>query len=402
MNDCDLSFRLASVETLHISLGEEASYWQDYGTTSAISAGAGRSRYEFKEGWQTVYAAAVETPLVKIELHDGTVGWGESNTPIAPEIVCLMLDRAIAPMVLGIPFTSPLELWDMVYDSQRGRGINSGYWMDALAALDIAVWDALGRRNGLPVARMIDGQQRGSIPVYQSGLRQATAEERADFANQTASMGVRGVKIFPTGDAGEMLGELDALMARCPDVEQWMVDVLWMCDFGSAVELKRELGDRGATFFECPMQPELLDDHRRLVALPGAPIALGEHFRTSYQVRDWLVDSPALDVFQPDIGRTGVSDFIRQRDMALDAGVPTTPHMGNGLSVFQAATLHCAAVSSAELLQEFQSGLSALVTDACETAWTLQDGEFRLPEVPGLGVEVRESELARYLVPKPW
>ena len=81
----------------------------------------------------------VETPLVRVELADLYTGWGESNTPIAPEIVCAIIDAAIAEMVINREFASPTELWDFVYDSQRGRGINSGYWMDALAAIDIAM-----------------------------------------------------------------------------------------------------------------------------------------------------------------------------------------------------------------------------------------------------------------------
>ena len=403
MSNLDLSFELASVRTYHLSFSSEASYWQDYGTTQGVSdAGAGSPRFEFKEGWQTVYATAVETPLVRVELADGAVGWGESNTPIAPEIVCMMIDHAIAPMTVQRTWDDPTRLWDFVYDTQRGRGINSGYWMDALAAIDIAVWDALGKRNGVPVAALVCDEPRLEIPVYQSGLRQASLEARADFANASVGKSVRGVKIFPTGGVDEMLEELDALMHRCPGVEQWMVDALWMCDYDSAVELKRELGERSVSFFECPLQPELLAEHRRLVAMEGAPIAIGEHFRTSYQLVDWLTEPLGLDIFQPDIGRTGISDYIRQLEMASAAGIPTTPHMGNGVSVFQAATLHCAAVASPSLLQEYQSGLSTLLRDATRTAWRLERGAFLLPEVAGLGVTVDESALASYVVPKRW
>ena len=401
MSNYDLTFAIASIRTYHLSFGGEASYWQDYGTT-AEDSGSGGGRFEFKEGWQTVYASAVETPLVRVELASGEIGWGESNTPIAPEIVCMMIDRAVYPMVNGRTFETPTQLWDFMYDSQRGRGVNSGYWMDTLAALDIAVWDALGKRNKSPVAALLDDNARTAIPVYQSGLRQATREERAHFANRSAENGVRGVKIFPTGSARQMLDELDFLMAQCSDINQWMVDALWMCDLETAAQLKRELGDRGVRFFECPLQPELTTQHRQLVNMPGAPIALGEHFRTSYQIEDWLANPPAMDIYQPDIGRTGISDFMRQLSMATRAGVPTTPHMGNGVSIFQAATLHCAAIASAHLLQEFQSGLSTLLRDATKTAWELQDGSFTLPDARGLGLEVNEAKLDAHAVRKSW
>ena len=402
MNSYNLEIAIASVHTYHLAFGGEASYWQDYGEPSDQHSALPNDRFEFKQGWQTVYASAVETPLVRVELDSGEVGWGESNTPIAPEIVCMIIDRAVWPMVAHRRFDNPTQLWDFMYDTQRGRGVNSGYWMDALAALDIAVWDALGKRNEASVASMIQESPRRTIPVYQSGLRQATLEERAEFANESVGNGVRGIKIFPTGSVGQMLHELDYLMQRCPDVDQWMVDALWMCDFDAAVDLKRHLGDRNARFLECPLQPELTAQHRELVAMPSAPIAIGEHFRTSHQIADWLTDPPAMDVYQPDIGRTGITDFIRQRDLAARAGVPTTPHMGNGVSIFQAATLQCAAVSSSRLLQEFQSGLSKLLSDATETAWVMQDGAFSLPSEPGIGVQVDESKLSAYGMPKSW
>ena len=60
----------------------------------------------------------------------------------------------------------------------------------------------------------------------------------------------------------------------------------------------------------------------------------------------------ALDVYQPDIGRTGFTDYMIQKEIAEKVAVPTTPHMGSGVSVFQAATLQCAAVASPEFLQE--------------------------------------------------
>ena len=84
-----------------------------------------------------------------------------------------MLDAAIAQMVIGREFADPTALWDFVYDSQRGRGVNSGYWMDALAALDIAIWDAIGKREDVPVATLLDENYRINIPVYPFGLEKS-------------------------------------------------------------------------------------------------------------------------------------------------------------------------------------------------------------------------------------
>ena len=402
MTSPDLSFTIEEIRTAHLAFPDTPGYWEQYRRQNEEpSATSELARYEFKTGWQTVYATMVETPLVRVKLADGHIGWGESNTPIAPEIVCVMIDAAIADMVIHREFDSPTQLWDFVYDSQRGRGINSGYWMDALAALDIAIWDALGKRNDLPVAALLDSQPRTNIPVYLSGLRRATIDERITQAKSLADQGIRGAKIFQSGDIQAALHELDSLICGAPDVEQWMVDTLWMCNLDDAIAAKRAFGDRNIRFFECPLQPEELADHRTLHRADGSPIAIGEHFRTTYQLNDWLIPEPVFDIYQPDIGRTSISDFIRQRDLAYTANVPVTPHMGNGVSVFQAATLQCAAVSSPELLQEFQGGLSNLLQDASDSGWQLNDGAFILPDRPGIGVTIHEDGIEPYIVRKP-
>ena len=399
MSTYDLSFTIREIRTAHLAFHDTPGYWEQYRRQNEDpEAATTLTRYEFKPGWQTVYATMVETPLVRVALADGPVGWGESNTPIAPEIVCVMIDAAIAEMVVNREFADPTALWDFVYDSQRGRGINSGYWMDALAALDIAIWDALGKRNDVPVAALIDPDFRSDIPVYLSGLRRATLDERIAQARSLADQGVRGAKIFQSGDIDSALQELDALMGGAPNVEQWMIDTLWMCDIDDAVVAKREFGHRNLRFFECPLQPEDLAGHRMLHQSEGSPIALGEHIRTTYQIADWLKPAPVFDIYQPDIGRTSISDFLRQRDLAYSVGIPVTPHMGNGVSVFQAATLQCSAASSPELLQEFQGGLSNLLQDASDTSWQLNDGAFKLPDRSGIGVTINENGIEPYIV----
>lgn len=403
MTSHDLSFTIRDIKTAHLAFPDTPGYWEQYRRQNedpqdATNQATTLSRYEFKPGWQTVYATMVETPLVRIELTDGTIGWGESNTPIAPEIVCVMIDAAIAEMVINREFANPTELWDFVYDSQRGRGINSGYWMDALAALDIAIWDALGKRNDTPTATLLDPDYRTKIPVYLSGLRRATIQERIIQAQSLGDQGINGVKIFQSGDIEAAIQELDALIQGAPNIEQWMVDTLWMCDLYDALKAKQDFGNRNLRFFECPLQPEDLAGHATLHEAIGTPIALGEHFRTTYQMNDWLTPSPVFDIYQPDIGRTSISDFIRQRDLAEAFNIPVTPHMGNGVSIFQAATLQCAAVSSPELLQEFQGGLSNLLQDASDTAWQLQNGQFHLPDRPGIGVTINENAIEPYIV----
>ena len=112
----------------------------------------------------------------------------------------------------------------------------------------------------------------------------------------------------------------------------------------------------------------------------------------------WVQQPRALDVYQPDIGRTGFTDYMNQMEIAAQAGILTTPHMGTGVSVFQAATLQCAAVAPPDYLQEFQGGLSDRLEKASDTAWKYADGGFILPDRPGIGVEINEELLDPFVV----
>ena len=382
---------ISGLTAFHVAFGSEPSYWEDYRSSSGAAAG---DRFEFRDGWRTVYPRRVESVIVRVDLADGSSGWGEANCPIGPEVAALVAERLVLPMAAGREFGHPAELWDFLYDAQRGRGYAAGYWLDAMAAVDIALYDAIGRREDAPVAALLCEAPRREIPVYLSGLRQATPGDRLETLRAWLDTGLRGVKLFFDGDLDAGTAEVEFLQAGA-EVEQWMVDTLWMLEPDRAIEARWRYGGLGCRWLECPLEPEDLDGHRELLRHPGAPIALGEHFRTHWQTRAWF-DPPALEVFQPDVGRTGLSDGLRQRDQAAAAGVPTTPHMGSGLGPFQAATLHFAAACPGACLQEFQAGLAERASLVGATAWEYAGGGFRLPDAPGLGVEMDEGALARY------
>ncbi|MCH7945133.1 MAG: hypothetical protein IIC73_03845 [Armatimonadetes bacterium] len=89
----NLSFCIKSVDSVHLAFKGSASYWESY---RADEGDRLTERFEFKQGWQTVYARYIETPLVKVTLSDGYVGWGEANTGVGPEVVCLIVNELLA------------------------------------------------------------------------------------------------------------------------------------------------------------------------------------------------------------------------------------------------------------------------------------------------------------------
>jgi len=385
----DLSCAIAAVDAFHV-VATGQSYWRGQKATNRRQS----DRFVLKPGWRTVYAQRVETALVRVTLADGTVGWGEATEPICPEIVCRLVSGLVAPMLGGRTFENPHALWEAGYDLNRGRGHAAGYQLLALAALDMAIWDALGHRAGLPVAALLSEAPARSIPLYLSGLRRATLAERIDLLAEVIGRGFAGAKVFVDGDTQATLAEMSALREGVPGDWRLMVDALWSYETASsAAEARRNLARHDVSWLECPLPPEDLAAHRELATADGVRIALGEHFFTAWQCGPWL-EPGTIDVFQPDLGRTGFSDGWHQLMQARRSGIGVTPHMGSGSPVVQAACLQFAAAVNGAEPCEYQRDLSGAFADAVSTAWIERDGRMALPDAPGLGLTVSAEAVA--------
>lgn len=382
------SFAIASIEAFHV-VARDRSYWNEFKQESRATS----ARHVLKPGWRAAYTRNFETAIVKITLVDGTIGWGEATEPICPEVICRLAVHLIAPFIGNQTFGHPAEAWGQAYELQRVRGHVAGYFLHAMAAIDLALWDALGRRSGQALSAMLSRSPARVVPAYLSGIRRATLSDRLAVLSGLVADGLTAVKIFATSDTAETLAEIDALRAGVPGNWTIMVDALWSYEtVADAAVARRSMGDRGVAWLECPLVPEDLDAHRQLAAGQGAPIALGEHFFTHYQSLPWL-EAGALSVFQPDMGRTGLSNGLDQAALARRHGVTVTPHMGSGSPVVQAAALHFWAATNPTLPCEYQLDLADVLPGVFNTAWTFSHGGFAVPGRPGLGVDVDEAAL---------
>ena len=393
--DVDLRFTIADCRSVHVR-APGPDYWRGFLNRDNVAKES--PRFQFSPSWRTVYAREVESALVRVRLADGTTGWGEATCPIAPEAICTLVNRFVAELVVDRPFESVEALVDALYDAQRCRGYLAGHLQDAVAALDIALHDALARRAGCPVSALFTQDVRPALPCYLSGARAPTRTERIDLLHGWADSGSLAVKIFLRGDLAADLEEFAALRDAVPALDWWAADALWTYEAAPVARAaKAALGALGARWLECPMLPEDLDGHAALRAEPGAPIALGEHFRTVLQVAPWLA-ARTLDIIQPDIGRTGFVSGRRIHAEATARGVAVTPHMGGALDVMQAATLHFAAAHPSSLPCEYQAGLAGRMPDAVRSHWRIGAHGFETPSEPGLGIDVDEEALQTFIV----
>src|SRR4051794_28631488 len=133
----------------------------------------GASPYRWAEHYPVLYSTRFETALVRIELSSGHIGWGESQAPVAPEVACEITNRILSAALCNQEFTGAIEeieaLWWRMYSAMRVRGQTGGFMMDAIAGVDLALWDLAGKLAGLPVSALLKAE-RASVPAYLSGL----------------------------------------------------------------------------------------------------------------------------------------------------------------------------------------------------------------------------------------
>ncbi|MBC9715864.1 mandelate racemase/muconate lactonizing enzyme family protein [Streptomyces sp. TRM66268-LWL] len=375
--------RIAQVTTYVIKQPTESAYLGklDDGTSPRADDG-----YFVRPPWRSLYSPHMETLLVCVTTDDGLEGWGEALAPVGPEVVAAIIDRMLGPWLTGRDPRAVRPLWDGMRDLMRERGHLVGHQADALAALDIALWDLAGKAFDLPVAQLLGGAYRTEIPAYVSGLPEPTDEGRARLAADWASQGAFAVKLAAGKGVDEDLATFDAVAAAAPGV-RIAVDAHWAYSLAEALELGHELDRRRALFFEAPLAPEDTDGHRELASRITTPVAVGESLRNRYEFRDWL-SRRALGLAQPDVARTGITEAMTIAALAEAHHVPVACHHSVGLGVALAAGLHVSAAVADSPYFEFQPTTVPFAQRILRKPLGAGPTGFTLPDGPGLGVEI--------------
>lgn len=350
--------------------------------------------YVVRPPWRSLYSARYETVLVRVEADSGQVGWGEALAPVGPSIVASAVDELLAPQLVGIDPLRVRPASSALRELMRERGHLVGHQADALAAVDIALWDLAGRILELPVGTLLGGAFTDPVPVYVSGLPVPTDPERAELARSWVERGARAVKLHLGHGVAADLATYDAVAAAAPSL-RIAVDAHWAYDRADAIRLGRGLDERGALFYEAPLAPEDLAGHAELQTLLATPVAVGETLRNRYEFAAWL-DSRALAVAQPDVGRTGITEAMEIASLASARHVPAALHHSVGLGVSVAAGLHVAAAVDNLLLFEYQPATLDVASRILRSPLEFSPASMPVPAGPGLGVEVDEDLVRRH------
>jgi len=352
----------------------------------------GPSPYKVGEGRLTIYPTQVETLLVRLEAADGTVGWGEALVPVGVGAVKTLVDELLAPAVLGRDATELAALQARLVATMRERGHVYGHQADAVTAVDIAVHDLVGRHHGLPIAALLGGAVRWELPTYCTGL--SGAADNAERASDLWDEGWQRFKIHSVQGWRADVAAVERVRSALPEAEV-ALDVHGTYRVPEAVRAGRVLDTLDAWFLESALAPEDVHGHAAIAAAITTPVAAGEAMRHRSEVMT-VIREKALDVLQPDIGRTGVSEGRAITMLADVAGMPVLPHHSAALGIALVAGLHVAA--AAPTLEAFEFPVRAVELSSVVLTEPLswKPGIMECPRGPGLGVEVNEEAVRRW------
>src|SRR5262249_40720833 len=258
--------------------------------------------YRWASSYPCLYSTRIETALVRVRLDTGDPGCGEAQAPVAPEVACAIVEHILRPAICGCEFeptpSAIAMLWDRMYSAMRVRGQTGGFMLDAISGVDLALWDLAGRCAGVSTGCLL-GSAGGSVPAYLSGIPGERWEEAAVWFDR----GIRHVKLYYRASLTDLLEEMEHANAIFGPGAVG-VDALWRLDPPPAPEFCRELEQRNVFFLECPFPPEEIEWHVRLRQETPIPLAVGESYRTRYELRR-LLESRSIGYVQPDLGRSG-------------------------------------------------------------------------------------------------
>ena len=351
--------------------------------------------------WSNVQVTEREFVFVWVDTESGVEGLGftvGSRFPGGALPIQSIIDHVLKPVLIGRDATEIERLWEDMYF--RGLLLGTrGALMRALSAVDIALWDALGKSTGRRLCDLL-GRYRETVPAYASGGYYYDDDPAADLASleeeiqRHVELGFRGVKI----KVGRLSWEQDRRrVERALELAGAEVRVAvdanhaWR-DVASAIGDLRHIDDLGLWWIEEPFLPDQVAAAAQLADKLVTPLATGEIEAGRWAFRS-IVESGAATILQADATVAGgVSEWLKICGMAASADVALAPHWMPYIHV------HLAAASPAVLTVEYFHHATGVLNfeQLLERPLELVDGELAVPDAPGHGVQLDLEALERF------
>jgi galactonate dehydratase len=345
--------------------------------------------------------------FVKVISDEHIYGIGEAYR-VGPDLATIAVIDDYKRWLLGEDPFRIEHLWRVMYNGSRFPGGSIG--CAALSGIEIALWDLKGRAFGRPVYELLGGRCRDRVRVYR-GIGGATPDALAAEARRAVAEGFTAVKMLPQPPDSEKLpwGEvLRGTSARMEAVRRAVGDAVDIAldpharifESYKARELTEAVRPYRPMFVEEPIRPENIPALAALRREVGVPIATGEQLYTKYAFRDVLA-AGAADIVQPDLLICGgLLEAKKIAALAEAHDVTVAPHSPLG-PVSTAVSVQFAASTPNFLILEYQPDHSGPSRDLVRKPLAFEDGHIRVPDQPGLGIELNESAFAGKPL-RPW
>jgi L-alanine-DL-glutamate epimerase-like enolase superfamily enzyme len=342
---------------------------------------------------------AREFVLVRIDAESGKTGIGYTYAgTVGGNLVRDTVDDLLTPHLVGQEASLIDRHWAAMYQDSLLVGRRGGV-LRAISAVDLALWDLLGKEAHLPLFRLL-GAHRESVPVYASGgyyrdedpIQAIRAEmERyvqlgfADFKMKVggASLEVDAARMRA---ARETIGPRGRLALDANNAYRTVPD---------ALRAARAFEPYDPWWFEEPLSPDNNAGHAELARQVGVPIATGEIHQTRWEFRD-LIERKAAGILQPDAGVLGgVSEWLKVARAAEVFDIPVAPHWHADVHVHLAAAAgNCLTVEYFRLEEDIYN-FERILAERLQP----RDGTVRVPERPGIGLVLDEDAVKTYTMP---
>jgi L-alanine-DL-glutamate epimerase-like enolase superfamily enzyme len=343
--------------------------------------------------------------LVEVRDDSGGVGIGYSYAGTnGARLLAGAVREVLAPVLVGSASDDIAGLWQRMYQESLLVG-RRGAMLRAISALDIALWDLLAKRCGVPLAALLGGSTARALPAYASGgyyrpedgppaqavAAEIAASKAAGFADHKIKVG--GLSVAEDAErvaaAIEAIGGQGRLALDANNAYPSVPEAL-----RAARAFEQAAGSAGLWWFEEPLSPENVAGHAELARILETPVATGEIHQTRWEFAR-LIQEHAADILQPDIGVLGgLTEFIRIAHTADSFDLPIAPHWHANLHAHMVAALPNALVIEYFELERDIYNLEKLVTP--ESRLQVVDGQVRLSDRPGIGLEFDEGAVSKY------
>lgn len=351
--------------------------------------------------------------VVRVHTDTGLVGLGETVDKVHGSKAAL--HGTIAPLTLG---QDPLDIegvWRFVMDNIMYHGY-AGAETRALSALEVALWDIMGKHYGAPLFHLLGGKTRDAIPTYNTCIGvdavpdyQTWHDDAGALARSLLDDGIRAMKIWPFDSFSERsFGQYISLA----DVDRGLLPVRQIrdavgndmeigieCHFrwnrASIERIARALEPYDVLFLEDVMAAPYMDEIKLFSQRTSIPVVGSELMMTRWQVRDWLEKRVSSILMTDPVWNGGIAETRRIANMAEAFGVPLVLHNVAG-PICHAACMHLGAhipnLFFVESVRAFYRTYFPILSDYVPQ---VADGHLDVPDGPGLGVSLNPDALLR-------